>query len=90
MTVIWEKDFQVLTSMKPIPGNFGQNGQRPEQAQAGRKKWLSGNRPWASSGSEAPPRGGACMLSSFSGVQLFETPWTVSCDHGFLQARILK
>ena len=47
MTVIWEKDFQVLSSMKPIPGDLGQNGQKPEQAQAGGKRWLSGNRPWA-------------------------------------------
>ena len=31
------------------------------------------------------------VLSPFSCVQLFETPWTVACSvHGILQARILE
>ena len=43
-------DFQMLNSMKPIQGwygDIGQNGQKPEQAQAGGKRCLSGNRLWA-------------------------------------------
>ena len=36
----------------------------------------------------------ACMLSLFSRVQLFATPWAVACQapfvHGILQARILE
>ena len=35
-----------------------------------------------------------CVLSHFSHVQLFATPWTVVCQtpsvHGILQARILE
>ena len=37
---------------------------------------------------------GACMLSHFSRVQLFATPWTAACQAplfmGILQARILE
>ena len=49
-----------------------------------------GTDPGHAGGSEAPPWGGVCMLSPFCGVQLSETPWTVSCDLGILQARILE
>ena len=40
------------------------------------------------------PHINACMLSHFSRVQLFVTPWTIACQapsvHGILQARILE
>lgn len=72
MTVIWEKDFQVLTSMKPIPRNFGKMGRSLNKHKLEGRNGCLGTDP-GHQVAQRPlsPKGGACMLSPFSGVQLW-------------------